>query len=372
MERRSEERVVKVPLPVPLIREVDEALVAGLGGYTTRAEFFREAAQSLLLDLKYEPAPDEPRARRSADAERDVPGIDDHRASEAIAEAVGLSASEPFADLRQTVLRLGGPGHVIDGGEAEVAPGPLFGMHNRDYPSLWVAYRLADHSARGPVNYAAFVDTVTAEAWDYAESLQRLEASVGLKLTALFPTNRDKPQSASEGFRAFAIGSVSNGKGGERIRSEGPLFSWRICQVVRGHDGALSLGLTPEGWRLLTELHGVSLSLPHSREHAELFLAHLSRYAKDDWWGFAVVLSAVAQSPTRLELVEAFRSARPDWTDSLASTNAQGYIARAREWGLIEAKQVAGRYAMTDFGSDYFRRVTDDDAAGIKDGGSHE
>src|SRR5262245_13742212 len=60
MKREHEERVVKILLPVALIRQVDEALVAGVGGYTTRTEFFRDAAEGLLLELKYGPAPDEP------------------------------------------------------------------------------------------------------------------------------------------------------------------------------------------------------------------------------------------------------------------------------------------------------------------------
>src|SRR5690348_16497911 len=61
IERRKEERVVKILLPIPLIRGIDEAIVSGLGGYSTRTEFFRDAAEGLLMELKYEPAPEEPR-----------------------------------------------------------------------------------------------------------------------------------------------------------------------------------------------------------------------------------------------------------------------------------------------------------------------
>src|SRR5437762_2854463 len=55
LERHTEERIVKIPLPVALIRQIDEAIVSGLGGYSTRTEFFRDAAEGLLLELKYEP-----------------------------------------------------------------------------------------------------------------------------------------------------------------------------------------------------------------------------------------------------------------------------------------------------------------------------
>ena len=58
----SEVRLVKVPMPVGLIRRMDEALVQGHGGFTTRAEFLREAAENLLVELTYEDAPPEPGA----------------------------------------------------------------------------------------------------------------------------------------------------------------------------------------------------------------------------------------------------------------------------------------------------------------------
>ena len=36
-----------------------------------------------------------------------------------------------------------------------------------------------------------------------------------------------------------------------------------------------------------------------------------------------------------------------DWSESVASSASQGYVARAREWGLVETKLVEGRYALT-------------------------
>ena len=64
--------------------------------------------------------------------------------------------------------------------------------------------------------------------------------------------------------------------------------------------------------------------------------------------------------PSRLELVEVFQTARPDWTASVAATNTQGYVARAREWGLVESKQVAGTYRLTEFGERYTAEINND------------
>ncbi len=359
MSGGSEERLVKVPLPLDLIRRIDGALAQGQGGYTTRQEFFREAAEGLLLELSYAPAPEEPGASTH---EKDVaaePSATSPPSEPAPPGAIAVHESAALAapvalGLDSTVLRLSGPQEAFTDGEAELDDGPLFGMHNRDYPSIWAAYRLADQLGHGAVSYSAFVDTVTAEAWEYAEALKRVESPSGLKLTALFPTNREKPQSAAEGFRTFAIGSLLNGKR-ERIRGEGPLFAWRVCQARRTQSTML-LGITAEGWELLRRLEGISLQLPHSTALAEVFLGHLRRYSPGDWWGFATVLRAARETPTRADLVQAFVDGA-DWSESVAATTAQGYVARAREWGLLEPRIVGGRYELTEFGADYEERA---------------
>jgi hypothetical protein len=359
MRKEHLDRIVKIPLPLRLIRQIDEALVAGLGGYSTRTEFFRDAAEGLLLELQYEPAPAEPlpAAHRVAAAPpASQPDTGPSRPSDAGNVEPGARPPATLMSLEQTVLRLADAGDPIEG-QAQVDDEPLFGMHNRDFPSLWAAYGLARRAQMGPVPYEAFVDDITAEAWEYAAALQALEESGPQKLTALFPTNRDKPQSSADAFKAFAVGSVTNGRGGP-LRADGPLFAWRVGQV-RQADGQIVLGLTTEGWRLLRELDGISLDLPHPPGFARKFFDHLRRFSPGDWWGFRRTLDAVADGPTRLELVQAFQDARPDWSSNVAATNAQGYLARAREWGLVQPKQVAGRYALTDFGSEFLAAQTD-------------
>src|SRR5438132_8513516 len=46
-----EQRIMRIPVPVPLIREMDAVIIKGLGGYTTRGEFILDAIQERLLEL---------------------------------------------------------------------------------------------------------------------------------------------------------------------------------------------------------------------------------------------------------------------------------------------------------------------------------
>jgi hypothetical protein len=346
-KRVQDQRVVKLLLPLPLIRSMDRLLVEGVGGFTTRNEVVREAIESYLLELTHEPAPAEPavRSRRARGRlavaptrlDPDQPELLDAEAEDTV----------PFSVLTTALAQLPADVPVI-AGVAGVVDEPLFGMHNRDYPSLWVARRLVDYVGQGPLVFEEFAERVTDEAWSFAELLSSLEGEGAQKLTALFPTNHAKRPTASSAFRVFAIGNVTaNG----RVRAEGALFLWRVIDVSPS-EGGFVVGLTEPGRVLLEQLAGLTVVPPHPPEHARAFVAHLRVHASADWWGFEQVLAIVTERPTRLELVEAFRAARPDWRETVAATNAQGYVARAREWGLIAPKVIDGRYELTELGAE--------------------
>lgn len=342
-------RLVKLLLPGPLIRALDELLVEGTGGFSTRNEFIREAIESYMLELTHELAPAEPAEFRNRRHQlRSVPGARhdklEHSEPQRTVEGIALS---------ETALPATSPSGPTIAGEAQVVDEPLFGMHNRDYPSLWAASRLAEYLGYGAVNLQDFTERVTDEAWAYADSLRRVELESTSKLTALFPTNYDKRQAASGAFVTFAIGSAVRTEG--HVRAEGPLFLWRVIDVAQ-REATLEVGLLQEGRELLTRLAGMTVEQPHPEAAARIFLAHLSEHATADYWGFEKVMRVVEQTPTRAELIGAFQSARPDWRESVAATNAQGYVARAREWGLIAPKVVEGRYQLTEFGRDVLQR----------------
>lgn len=340
-------RVVRVPLPVDQIRRMDELLVEGAGGFHSRAEFIREAVENLIIDVQYEPAPPEPTAvaeaptaqrleatSRGRDQPEDSVPIDRPGSARSPSSPPGFAFTELTAPA--------GAEATLDQGDAEPAEGPLFGMHNRDYPSLWAAYQLAEIAKDAPIEYGEFARRLLKRAWDFGERVGELEAVVGapMKITALFPTNREKPQTAEEAFLAFAVGEPGRG---------GPLLDWRVCQSRRENSDAI-VGLTTAGYGLLQALEGLSLRLPHRADHAETFLAHLQEHAPGDWGGFATTLATVGDEPTRAELLGRFAELYPGWTDNQIATNAAGYIARCREWGLVEMKQRDHRYHLTNLG----------------------
>jgi hypothetical protein len=359
------ERVVKVALPLDLIKRMDQALADGRGGLGTRAEFIREASESFLTEISYPDAPPEPNARVRG------PVPDNHSGERRTMTSVGgaangsdklprgiLDAIPPWeleelrlSDLAGTALPPVRPGATLESGIAQPGEGPLLGLHNRDYPSLWAAHRLARYTEDALVSFDDFRQRVTNAAWFYAAELGSLESeNGGTRLRALFPSNLEKRESAERAFQTFAIGVISRrpSKQGP-IKADGPLFVWRLCQLAR-QDGELVIGLTNSGRLLLQQLEGLSLELPHSPDAAERFLAHLGEVAPGERWGFDQIITAAAGQPNREELVSFISRGRTDWTPATANSIAQGYVARAREWGLVEPRLHEGRYRLTEFG----------------------
>ncbi len=369
MQGSSQERVVRIVLPVELIRRLDEALLRRVSGFETRTEFIREAVENMLLELEYEPAQPEPgspltpglpslyetepepgnlrRGDRRLSGGNGTPRRPMRTETEPAVELDSTSGGPP--DLSATVLAAPARGAMIRDGIAEVEDEPLFGLHNRDYPSIWAAHRLAAFTQEGPVPLPHYLHKVVDEAWAYARFLQQIELRAKGKLSVMFPRNAQKPQSAEEGFRTFAVGATSARGTDGRVSASGPLFGWKVCQLQR-RDREIYVGLTESGYELLEALDGISLEIPHPPKLAERFFAHLRRFAPADWWGFETVLAAAREEPDRHDLQESFRLARPDWSGAVVGTNTQGYVGRAREWGLLEPKLARGRYLLTDFG----------------------
>lgn len=354
-----EKRVVKIPMPVDLIRRMDEALSTARGGLETREQFVREAVEGLLAEMNYPEAPPEPLAATPARAVS-TPGSSGSPLLEGVLASVPSWEQEELrlSDLAGSALPSPPPGATLDDGIADCADEPMLGLHNRDYPSLWAAWRLARYTEEGPISLREFQSKVTRAAWFYATRLQALESGAGgLRLTALFPTNAMKQEAAEQGFQTFALGEIPRRlpSAGE-ITVRGPFFAWRMCQLIR-QDGDLLIGLTKTGRQLLDGLTGLSLRLPHEEAAAELFLSHLCEHAPGERWGFEHILSLVREEPSREELVAAIGEEKSAWTHAFASSVAQGYVARAREWGLLEPRIRQGRYRLTEFGEKWQREL---------------
>lgn len=369
MEKRADafERIVKVPFPVPVIRRIDEAVIAERGGFRTRAELMREAVENLLNELDF---PDTPSVEipASRPAER-APGVERTPASQGEGDlSLGLADRErdelKLSDLRATALLAPEEKpQLLAGGSATVRDEPLLGLHSRDYVSIWALHRLAHYTLEGSIDFDKYLDRVTKAAWYFGHQLRRLEQEEqSRKLTVLFPTNLAKRPSAERGFQNFAVGSLTRKGDHDDLSAAGPLFAWRAIQTIAG--GSNATGLTSQGLRLLRELDGISLELPHSAVMAQRFLVYLAEHAPADRWGFDQVLQVATDAPDREELVRHFAEQHPEWTAATAGSVAQGYVARAREWGLLEPRLVDGRYWLTEGGQELVREINETPSKG--------
>jgi hypothetical protein len=331
---------MRVPIPVSLIREMDAAIISGQGGYTTRAEFIVDAIQERVLELAFETedAGPPPELATALLPEQAQP----------MAETSLSTAKD--AEFASTALPAPSGGNVVE--RSDYAPpenAVLFGLHNRDYPSLWALSKLATWTGETPISLEEYYTRICEEAWQFGDVLSAIERRAGRKLTALFPTNREKRKSAETAFRSFAIGGLRQTGGSSS--TTGPLFEWQVAALTPNDDGKPLIGTTALGRTLLTSVSGMTVHEPHPVSSARAFLAHLSRHAQADWAGLAETLRAIGQDgSTRPQVLHHLSNAWPELSESAISTNATGYLARAREWGLAEPKQTNSLYHLTPLG----------------------
>jgi hypothetical protein len=224
--------------------------------------------------------------------------------------------------------------------------GPLGGLHNRDYPTLWAADLLASMvAARGePVGWIHFITRVCSAAWEVSEQLGQLDEDRGelIKASIGFPRNRMNRAASEERFADHMVGALRDGK------ASGPIFSLGLAGAADG-PAPDRIAPTRVGIRLLTALRdaGINARPPHPSTAWALFRDHLSKVLKADLEDWITVVRAVADAPTPEVLIQRFRDR---WTGSSGQTNVNGYISRAREWGLVEPKLVEGHYWLTGLG----------------------
>lgn len=374
-------RNIIVPMPVGVIAAVDEILREGRAGFLSRDEFIKEATENLVKELKYPLAPSE------------VPGTSDY-GSEAYGKggAQGAAGAEsvpdpfrlpecvrllpvweqeegtagdlvneqmPASPPRNLGVRVAPPrspgtaGHEI----RLVADEPLLGFHNRDYPSIWALNRLARYERDEPILFEEFLDRATRAAWYVGAQAAEHDARLGgFKRSALFPTNLAKQQSTERAFQQFAIGGYRRDKLGSVVWTEGPLFAWKAIELHG--DEPFEIAVSVPGAELLDLMVGLSLQPPHSPEQAGRFLNYLAEHASGDRLGFDCLIAAVGDGADRDAAIGAFSEAFPDWTPNRVEAVVQGYVARSREWGLLELKLVSGKYQLTANGRRFLEGET--------------
>lgn len=336
-------RPIRLLLNAQLIRRVDEVISSGVGGFASREELLEEALNSYLLELRDIGDLPQPSVK-PLPAARAQPHEPNHGRAQDLEGEVLAGISSP------------GRGFAAKGEEIFLEEVPMLGLHNRDWPSFWVLSRLAKVAIQGPVSFLAFLEAVTEEAWKLAESLQKELGANAKAATQMLPTNVLKKQAADAGFQNFAVGSLSNKPFRNGLhKAAGPLPAWGAIAFFRG-DGEFQVSLTDQGWELLRIVDGLGPEQPHNQRVAKDFFRYLRANSPSDWWGFKIVLREVSKTPTREALLVSMGAAR-DWSASIASSATQGYIARSREWGLVEPKLVGGTYQLTKFGKETLHNV---------------
>jgi hypothetical protein len=95
-------------------------------------------------------------------------------------------------------------------------------------------------------------------------------------------------------------------------------------------------------------------------------LNYLAEHASGDRRGFDCLIAAVGDGADRNAAIGAFSEAFPDWSPNRVEAVVQGYVARSREWGLLEMKLVSGKYQLTPTG----RRLLEGGTALLVDHGN--
>lgn len=361
-------RPIKVLLPGSLVDRVDEALQLGLGGFRTRHKLLEEAINYYLEELESAQRKPSPKYIAKGTEEREsyaIPpeSVVDPKASDdkivstppALAAIVGrqeLLDFVPNSPVLDEISIAGASGDFFVSAKDDVSTphkGPILGLHNRDWPSLHALDLLGRMTVNGVVSCKDYYLTATANGWKIAHLLSKTQNPGIGKLTALLPSNQRKAQAAEDNYQNFALGWISKTQERTSVPVSGPLFVWSCASLV-WRDEELHIGLTKAGAALLNAMAGLDPFAPHDQKYSLAFLDHLAHFGEGDWAFFHQLLTQVSKRPTRRELVADVKQ-HQDSTNSVASTLVQGYVARGREWGLIEARMHDGQYKLTDFGT---------------------
>ncbi len=310
---------------------MDALILASSGAYADRSEFVAEAIVDRLAEEAHgnghRPALVEPMTVKAAPTPSYTIPIDEEAAS------FGDWLSDWSAINGKTVL------------PAAEGPSANFGLHNRDLPTLWTLDwlgRLVERSGE-PILWRQFETEIIPRAWAMGRQLQRCDIETGavIKSAAGFPTNTRKREASERRFFEHAAGAIA-------AHNRGPLFVFRAIGVQPVDDDQHLVAPTEAGVALLTDLIATGLTTlpPFPTKAWATFSAHLQEWAPEEIALWRRVLGIIAEEPDREALVR-----RCDWwTGSTADTNVASYIARGREWGLVEPKLVTGRYQLTELG----------------------
>ena len=197
-------------------------------------------------------------------------------------------------------------------------------------------------------------DVLTA-AWEEGARLAAgdLHDAGTLKTSAGFPTNARKRAATEARFLQHFLGVPG-------ARNTGPFFVFGLVGLV-GDPPAAAVAPTRAAVSLTLQLASAGGAGPTPVPAARVgrVRSHLVENSPAELDQWLRILGIVAHGPGRQALVE-----RCDWWQGTqADTNAMSYIARAREWGLVEPKLIEGAYRLTPLGEQAVEEHTEGVAA---------
>lgn len=297
---------------------MDSEILASKGAYVDRTDFMTEGVLGLLDELRH--------------------GAPQNSATEEMAAALGEHGNGGGAAPQAAPCF----GDWVDSNVPTLpaAPGPAtnFGLHNRDLPTIWSLDYLGRLVANegSPVTWAQLTAALLPAAWEEARRLRAHSADRrgGIKAEAGFPTQVKKRGASERRFLTHFAGT-SQGRG--------PWFVFRFVGVENG-----TVAPTTAAVELIQALgkEGIASAPPFSAGAWEIFRAHLGREAPEELRFWMKVLEILSEEPTRPELA----SRCGWWAGSQAETNSSSFVARGREWGLVDPSLQKGRYRLTDLG----------------------
>jgi hypothetical protein len=228
----------------------------------------------------------------------------------------------------------------------QTSGGTIFGLHNRDLPTVWIVTHLALMAAAdgGPVPWVTFVNRLRTEAQQTGALLREVDKRElpAVKSSIGFPKSGVKARASEDRLITTALGAPS------RTGVTGPALLLGLVATSNPTESRPALAPTPEAIDLLADLAdaGFGISLPQPEAACRLWLRFIANSAPEEHDAWFSVLRVLSEKPTRSELVERF----PHWTGSTADTNTTGYVSRGREWGLVTPELADGRYLLTSFG----------------------
>jgi hypothetical protein len=320
-------RLVKLYLPVDVVRRMDAAIPRSDGAYLDRAEFVTEAIIDRLAEEELGTGPD---------------------ASQRPAKLAAVPTLSPDTAAQPETARMFGDwlsSNSVPTLPITSGPGTNFGLHNRDYPTIWACDLLGRRTAElgEPIAWDRFSSELLQASWHTGRQLAAGDAAAGrpLKTSIGFPLNAAKKEAAERRFLAHAFGlPTARGNPGPVL-----VFKWVGVDQV---DGRSRVALTDPGLALLRKLAATGEMTPPFTDAAwSAFVRHLAEHAEAELKAWFSVLALLRDQPNRVELIERCSW----WRGNEAATNAMSYVSRGREWSLVEPRlDRDGRYVLTEPG----------------------